>query len=91
MTICLDELLTGKPTWAQVVEFWKEGEFFEEKYTVEAIKKFLRTEEDRKIMYEFDFSIEEMLNGRIYPNQDKAVHDMFKRWNEKLGFKAFGS
>jgi hypothetical protein len=46
----LDELLTGNPTWEQVADFWKNGEFYEEHYLVEAIKKHLRTPEHRQMM-----------------------------------------
>jgi hypothetical protein len=89
----LDGLLYGDPTWEQVVAFWKEdGDFCEEKYLVEAIKKYLRTEEQRKRLFEVDISIEEMLNGRYQgtARNCKVVQGIYDEWNAKLGFKAFG-
>ena len=62
--ICLDELLYGEPTWEQVVEFFRNGEFCEEQYLVEAIKRHLRTELDRRELFDMDASIEDILNGR---------------------------
>jgi hypothetical protein len=94
MMIDLEELLNGTPTWEQVVEFWKDdGEFCKEYYLVEAIEKWLLTEEQRKIMFDNRLSIEKMLNGR-YPCSDemyKVVHGIYDAWNAKLGFKKFGS
>lgn len=89
--IDLDELLNGEPTWEQVVEFWKEdGDFCEEKYLVQAIKKHLRTEDQRKRMFDLDISIEEMLNGRYPMDKFDLVDAIYAEWNKKLGFQAFG-
>ena len=89
--IDLDELLNGKPTWEQVVAFWKEGEFCEEHYLVEAIEKHLQTEEQRQLIFANFLSIEKILNGRYILNQSAIVISIFNDWNTKLGFKAFGS
>lgn len=89
----LDELLNGTPTWEQVVEFWRDdGEFYGEQYLVPAIKKWLRTEDQRQRMAKADISIEEMLNGRYEGGEriGKVVQSIFDEWNAKLGFKAFG-
>lgn len=87
----LDELLTGTPTWEQVVEFWRDdGEFCGEQYLVMAIKKWLRTEEQRQQMADMDMSIEEMLNGRYDGKFYDSVQKIYDEWNTKLGFKAFG-
>ncbi len=88
-TIELDELLNGEPTWEQVAQFFQHGEFHEEHYTVQAIKKHLRTEQDKITMQDFDFSIEDMLNGRIGGEGWDKAEEIFKKWNEKLGFKCF--
>ena len=87
--IDLDTLNFGKPTWAEVVEFWKVGEFCEERYLVESIEKHLQTEDQRKRMFDARLSIEKMLNGR-YSSQEPVVEAIFDEWNKKLGFKAFG-
>lgn len=87
----LDELLYGNPTWEQVVDFWKNGEFCEEKYLVEAIKTHLRTKEHRQMMADMDVSIEEMLNGRYGGDLEPKVFQIYDEWNAKLGFKSFGS
>jgi hypothetical protein len=88
--ICLDELLTGSPTWEQVVEFWKNGEFYQERYAVEAIEKHLQTEDQRKWMFDSRLTIEQMLNGRYPGDVEEDVYAIFAEWNAKLGFKAFG-
>jgi hypothetical protein len=88
--ICLDELLTGTPTWEQVVGFWRDGEFCGEEYLVQAIEKWLQTEEQRKRMFDARLSIEKMLNGRFTADVEKDVDAIFAEWNAKLGFKAFG-
>jgi hypothetical protein len=86
--ICLDEMLFGTPTWEQVVEFFKNGEFHEEQYDVLAIKKHLLTSEQRQTLFDLNLSIEDMLNGRI--GGEQRVYAIFDQWNEKLGFKCFG-
>jgi hypothetical protein len=89
--IDLEELLHGNPSWDKVSEFWKDGEFHEEHYLVAAIKKHLRTDEQRKALAEADISIEDMLNGRVANEAAMFVIDnIFNEWNAKLGHKAFG-
>lgn len=88
----LDELLNGNPTWEQVVEFWKDdGDFCEEHYLVSAIEKYLLTEEQRELMFKNNLTIEKMLNGRYMGLVSGMVQDIYNLWNDKLGFKAFGS
>lgn len=90
--IDLDCLLFGEPTWEQIVAFWKASEFCEEKYLVDAIETHLQTEEQRKLMFDNRLSIEKMLNGRYSGGGQvgKVVTQIFKEWNTKLGFDAFG-
>lgn len=95
-SIDLEELLDGKPSWEQVVEFWKatidgSKEFHDEANYVRAIKKHLRTEKQREKLYELDLSIEEVLNGGYSARQDRAVSTILRAWNRKLGFKAFNA
>lgn len=63
----------------------------DEIWTVEAIKKYLRTEEHRQKLYELDLSLEEILNGRYNAKQSKGVDEIYAEWNNKLGFRAFGA
>ena len=86
----LDELLTGKPSWEQVADFFENGEFCEEHYLVEAIEKWLLTEDQRKLMFDHRLTIEKMLNGR-YAEAEPIVYAIYAEWNEKLGTKHFGS
>jgi len=87
----LDYLLSGNPSWEQVAEFFKLGEFDEENYLVAAIKKHLRTPEQKKILEDLDLSIEDCLNGRYGGDKEPAVDAIYTAWNEKLGFQSFGS
>lgn len=89
-TIDLDALLNGEPTWDEVVAFFKADDFCEESYLVDAIKKHLRTEEQRKTLFDLDLSIEDCLNGRYTDQQGKVIHAIYQQWNDKLGFKHFG-
>ena len=86
----LDELLNGAPLWKSVVNFWKSGEFYEEHYLVEAIEKWLLTDEQRQSILDAGLTIEKMLNGRYNGNQKGLVYGIYNEWNNKLGFKAFG-
>lgn len=87
----LDELLHGNPTMAQVADFWKNGEFYEEHYLVAAIKKHLLTEEQRICLFNLDLSIEDVLNGRIGGGSkwEFVTNVLFPDWNQKLGFESF--
>ena len=87
--IDLDEMLNGTPTWDQVVAFFKDGEFHEEHYLVEAIEIYLLTEQQRKLIFDNHMSIEKMLNGRTQPNQTIIGNQIYKEWNDKLGFNHF--
>ncbi len=89
----LDELLNGTPTWEQVVEFWKDdGEFCDEEYLVEAIERWLLTEDQRKKLFEHRLSVEKILNGRYYGagKEGAFVRSLYDDWNTKLGFNLFG-
>ena len=86
----LGALLHGSPDWPDVVEFFRYGEFDEETYLVEAIKKYLRTEAQRQQLFAFDMSIEDMLNGRFQSDCEFFVETTFREWNQRLGFKKFG-
>lgn len=95
-TIDLDELLFGVSKLgsgnasddAKIIDFWQNGDWCEEKYLVEAIERHLLTEDDRKLMFDKRMSIEQMLNGRT--TEESTCDAIYGRWNEKLGFHAFG-
>lgn len=83
--------VTGNPTSEQIVEFLRDdGDFYEEKYLVQFIKKYCRDAEDRKAMERMDISIEEMLNGRFGGRFSSEVERIFAKWNKKIGYKYFG-
>lgn len=88
--IDLDYLLYGTPSWKEIVSFFEDDNWTGEEYLIQAIKKFLRTEEDRKQLFELDLSIEDILNCRYTQEQEEKVNSIYSRWNEKLGFKCFG-
>lgn len=87
--IDLDTLLEGNPSWEQVVAFWKEGEFYGDKYFIPAVKKYLRTSEQQKALADADICLCEMMEGRYPMGQSHITKPIFKAWNKKLGFKAF--
>lgn len=75
----------------EVLDQFKDA-FDSEEYLVSAIKQYLRTEEQRKWLYDHDLSIEDCLNGR-YPGdlEEEVAEVLYKPWNEILGFREFGS
>lgn len=92
----LDELLypVSPRPWSKVAQGFREMEeqgWDKEEYLVEAIKKYLRDDEDKKLLFDLDLSIEDCLNGRYGAKEEKQVHSLFVKWNKKLGFQAFGN
>jgi len=87
--IDLNELLHNNPTWADVVDFWKQGEFHEEHYLVDAILKYLLTPDQSARMSRCGITIEDVLNGRCRGEGSQLREKLCSEWNEKLGFKAF--
>lgn len=86
--IDLDELLFGNPSWDEIVEMFRDGEFSEEHYLVDAIKRHLLTDDQCDQLCSARISIEDMLNGRI-SGDNKLVETIFINWNEQLGFECF--
>jgi len=87
--IDLDDLLHGSPSWTKVVEFFKNGEFHNEHYLVEAIKTHLRSSANRDKLQKLDLSIEDVLNGRYGIKDEFFVRQIFNEWNQKLGYIHF--
>lgn len=83
-------------TIEQVAEFYRYAHgpdfdgFDDEDHHVQLIKKYLRSPEDLEMLARIDYSIEDCLNGRVSGKYGADVDAMFRRWNEKLKFKAFG-
>ncbi len=71
---------------------WEEecGFHDKEEYLVAAIKRCLRTDEQRQLLYTADLSIEDLLNGRYSIQYSVMVQHIFDEWNKKLGWKEFG-
>lgn len=91
LEIDLDELLHGSPTWEQVCWYFKNGEFYQEHYSIAAIERYLLTEEQRQWLFDNRISIEKCLNGRVAGQAATDKHKvLYKPWNEKLGFKRYG-
>ena len=87
----LDQLLYGTCTDAEVTEFFRDGSWDNEPYLIQAIEKHLLTEEQRATLYYNHMSIQKMLNGMTVGAQSNIKADIYKQWNEKLGFKCFGA
>lgn len=90
VTIDLDMLLNGNPSWEQVVAFWQYGEFDDEPYSIAAIERWLQTEEQRRKIFDARLSIEKMLNGRYGAAEEALVEGIYDEWNKKLGHYHFG-
>ena len=93
MVMELDDLFraarlgTG-PDDARIKEWFKDGEYDDEKYLVQAIKMHLLTEQQKTMLFRVDLSIEDCLNGRY--GEQPEVEAMYEEWNAKLGFRCFG-
>lgn len=90
----LDFILHGgdkeQPTWDDICLYFKEGEFYEEHYLIEAIEKYLMTEKQAQLLYEYGLNISKILNGKYGQDQQEIVYSIYKEWNDKLDFKKFG-
>lgn len=89
-SIDLDFLLNGNPTWEQIVEYFREGDFHEEHYLIQAINRFIIFPSHKTLMSDLGFTIEDMLNGRYTADKELAVHKILTDWNNRLGFHHFG-
>jgi hypothetical protein len=86
----LDQLLHDNCTPQEIADFFKGGEFHEEHYLIKAIKQHLLTPAQRQEMFEWDFDIADMLNGRVGGAACDCAGQIFDEWNRKLGFQHFG-
>jgi hypothetical protein len=91
-TITLDTLLYGSCAWEEVQAFFaKDGEFPTEDSLITAIKKHLRTGEDRAWLERHDLSLEDLLNGRYPLALGHEVSQILGRWNQRLGCRYFAT
>jgi hypothetical protein len=86
-----DQLLYGNVTKEQITEYFRNGDFDQECYLIEAIKKHLVTKIDIMILNNLNLTIGDCLNGRYNGEQKIQVYAIYQKWNNKLGFKHFGS
>lgn len=81
----------------EAVEFFRDRlpkGHYEEPELVRAIKTYLLTDAQRAILVKYDWSIEDILNGRNeYPDADAepAQEAMFADWNQRIGSNTFGA
>ena len=61
----------------------------EEATLIQVIHHFLRTEEQRHLLFDLDMSLEALLNGRYTGEQEAQVYAIFDEWNKKLGTICF--
>ena len=62
----------------------------DEIYTIDLIKKYLRTDAQKSWLSVEDLTISDILSGRFNENQEPIVQSFFDDWNNKLGSKHFG-
>jgi hypothetical protein len=62
----------------------------DEHIQVRRIKEYLLTEEQKKQLYDANYDLSDVLNGRTLPDFESAVEAMFADWNAKLGRHIFG-
>ena len=86
----MTELLYGNPSWENVQDFFKNGDFRENEYLIAAIKKYLLTNEQKQIMSTHNFSIQNMLGGQIPHELIPIKTNIYQEWNTKLEVKYFG-
>jgi hypothetical protein len=88
----LEQMLAPEPpTWQQVADFFRHGEFYDEQYLVAAIKRHLLTDKQAAWMSHFGIDIPQMLNGRVAGVMEQAVEEtIYHDWNKKLGHYQFG-
>ena len=64
--------------------FDNEGRF------VQAIRKHLLTDDQKRFLHQADLSIEDCLNGRYGEKHEQAIaRKLYKPWNTKIGSKCF--
>ncbi len=56
-----------------------------------AVKRFLRTDDQRGLMYELDLDMEDIFQRRYAADQEQLVLGMFDEWNKKMGVIVFAS
>lgn len=62
---------------------------WEESDVVYFLKQYLRTPAQKKILDDLDYSIDDMMNGRIEMQDIPAIDAIFIDWNTRMGIKFF--
>ena len=62
-----------------------------EEHTVDIVKQYLRTSEQKAWLDAHDLSVEDLLNGRYGGDDESGVEAIYGAWNAKLGRKMFGT
>lgn len=62
----------------------------DEHHQILRIKTYLLTEEQRKWLFDANYDVADVLNGRTLPDFESKVESMFTDWNAKLGRHVFG-
>jgi hypothetical protein len=88
--IDIEDLLHGNPSWTDVCEYFKHGEFYETDYEVKAIKRWLLTDEQITFLKTAGLSLQDALCGNYEEEHEELVGDFFDHWNAKLGYKRYG-
>ena len=62
---------------------------WEESEVVHFLKQHLRTPAQKKILNDFDYSIEDMMNGRIEIQDISMINAIFDDWNSRMGIRFY--
>jgi hypothetical protein len=88
--IDLEGLLYGSPSWTEVVEYFKHGEFYETPFEVRAIQRWLMTDEQSTLLKAANLSLHDILCGDYREEHEEMVMEFFDHWNTVLGHKRYG-
>jgi hypothetical protein len=76
------------PEGQEIFERSRQGYATEEE-CVRAVKKYLRSPEEKVWLDAQDLSIEDLFNGRYCEQHEQYVFAMFRRWNALIGHQQF--
>jgi hypothetical protein len=88
--ISIQDILYSELEWNVIANFFKLGQFEDENYYIDAVKKHLLTPEQNKQLIDNQISLWNMLGRKYKDNYRKKIIDkMYDDWNAKLGHKEF--
>ena len=88
--IDIEDVLHGNPAWSDVVEFFVEGEWFEECYHTQAAKRWLLTPEQKQTLDGHGLSIGDCMRGNYGDAEESDVRAIYDEWNAKLDQHVYG-